>query len=181
MKKDIPCPKCGGSGICGSCSGTGYVMKGFPFKRRVLCDSCGGMSLCNVCKGSRRVSASSHSLGKIDLSRGSLGLEINGGRFYPIVKMGSHPPLEQKQIFSTAVDNEESIELHFGFGNDTKKEHNTSLGRVQLRGIPPAPKGVPQIEVTIQIDQRGDVSLYAMDNGNGKEIIVTGNFQTMIR
>ena len=171
MKKRIPCPICDGLGSCGRCSGTGFAMKGFIVKKRALCDVCGGTGQCSFCKGSGRVDAPS--LGKIDLNHGSLGVEVAGGGFYPLIAMGSHLPLEHREIFSTATHNQSYIEMQFAFGQDAKIENNTSLGRILLMGIPPAARGVPQIELTIRVDQDGDISLSAVEKGTGKEITVT--------
>ena len=171
MKKRITCPVCDGLGICKRCSGTRYVMKGFPFKRQALCDSCNGMGQCNFCEGSGRVDAPA--LGKIDLNRGSLGVEVAGGRFYPLIAMGSQLPVEHKEIFSTAAHSQNYIEMHFVFGQDIKTENNKSLGKIRLMGIPPAAGGVPRVELTIRVDQDGDISLSAMERGTGKEVTVT--------
>ena len=171
MKKRLPCPVCDGLGTCGRCSGTGFVMKGFIFKNRAICDVCGGTGQCSFCKGAGRVSAPS--LGKIDLDRGSLGVEVPGsGLFYPLIEMGSRPPLEHKEVFNAATHNQNYIEMHFAFGQDLNIKNNTSLGRVLLMGIPPATGGVPRVELTIRVDQDGDISLSAVEKGTGKEITV---------
>ena len=116
-----------------------------------------------------RVAYVPNRIGKIDLSRGSLGIETLGG-FTPVVKRGSQRPLTHRIIFSTAVDSQEIIEVRFAFGDTPMNVGNKSLGRLLLSGIKPAPKGVPQIEVTVDIDRHGEVSLSAVDKHTAQSI-----------
>ena len=105
-------------------------------------------------------------IGKIDLSRGSLGIGTQGG-FTPVINKGSQLPLTRRMIFSTLLDNQEILEVHFGFAGDN---YGKSLARLLLTGIKPAPRGVPQIEVTVNIDRHGDVSLSAVDKRTAQNI-----------
>ncbi len=109
----------------------------------------------------------------LDVTPLSLGIETVGGICTKLIPRNTTIPVERKQVFSTAVDNQPSVEVHVLQGEREMAAHNKTLGRFQLVGIPPAPRGVPQIEVTFDIDANGIVNVSAKDLGTGKEQAIT--------
>jgi len=109
----------------------------------------------------------------LDVTPLSLGIETLGGVFTKIIERNKTIPCQAKQIFSTAADGQTSVEIHVLQGERAMAAQNKTLGRFILDGIPPAPRGVPQIEVTFDIDANGIVSVTAKDLGTGKEQKIT--------
>jgi len=109
----------------------------------------------------------------LDVTPLSLGVETLGGVFDRIIERNTTIPTKKSKIYSTAVDNQPSVEIHVLQGERDMAEGNISLGRFNLLGIPPAPRGVPQIEVTFNIDANGIVNVRAKDLGTGKEQQIT--------
>jgi molecular chaperone DnaK len=109
----------------------------------------------------------------LDVTPLSLGIETLGGVFTKIIERNKTIPCQAKQIFSTAADGQTSVEIHVLQGERPMAAQNKTLGRFILDGIPPAPRGVPQIEVTFDIDANGIVSVTAKDLGTGKEQKIT--------
>ena len=105
----------------------------------------------------------------LDVTPLSLGIETMGGVFTRLVNRNTTIPVTEKQIFSTAADGQTSVEVHVLQGEREMAAYNKTLGRFQLGGIAPAPRGVPQIEVTFDIDANGIVKVSAKDLGTGKE------------
>ena len=105
----------------------------------------------------------------LDVTPLSLGIETMGGVFTRLVDRNTTIPVQKKQIFSTAADGQTSVEVHVLQGEREMAAYNKTLGRFQLGGIAPAPRGVPQIEVTFDIDANGIVKVSAKDLGTGKE------------
>ncbi|MBW1681460.1 MAG: molecular chaperone DnaK [Deltaproteobacteria bacterium] len=105
----------------------------------------------------------------LDVTPLSLGIETLGGVFTKLIEKNTTIPTKKSQIFSTAADNQPAVEIHVLQGEREMAAHNKTLGRFQLVGIPPAPRGVPQIEVTFDIDANGIVHVSAKDMGTGKE------------
>lgn len=105
----------------------------------------------------------------------SLGVETQGGIFTKIIEKNTTIPTRRSMIFSTAEDNQDFVNIHVLQGERELAQDNRSLGRFKLIGIPPAPRGVPQIEVTFEIDANGILNVTAKDLGTGKEqsIVVT--------
>jgi molecular chaperone DnaK len=99
----------------------------------------------------------------------SLGLETRGGLFTRIIDRNSTIPLRTSQNFTTVADNQSSVEIHVLQGEREVANGNRSLGKFELVGIPPAPRGVPQIEVTFEVDANGIVSVSATDKATGRE------------
>jgi molecular chaperone DnaK len=99
----------------------------------------------------------------------TLGVETMGGVRTPIIDRNTTIPAKRSQVFSTAADNQPSVEIHVLQGERPMAADNVSLGRFFLEGIPPAPRGVPQIEVTFDIDANGILHVRAKDLGTGKE------------
>lgn len=104
----------------------------------------------------------------LDVTPLSLGVETLGGVFTKIIERNTTIPTKKSQIFTTAADNQTSVEIHVLQGERPMAQHNTSLGRFHLDGIPPAPRGVPQIEVTFDIDSNGILSVTAKDLATSK-------------
>lgn len=104
----------------------------------------------------------------------SLGVQAKGNIFVKLIERGSAIPTKKSKIFTTVTDNQETVEIHVLQGEREIASENISLGRFELVGIPPAPKGVPQIEVTFDINANGIVSVYAKDlmTGNEQKIVV---------
>lgn len=113
----------------------------------------------------------------LDVTPLSLGLETLGGVATKLIDRNTTIPTSKSQIFSTAADNQPSVEVHIVQGEREMAHDNKSLGRVILDGIAPAPRGVPQIEVTFDIDANGILNVKAVDKGTGKEqhITITGS------
>ncbi|MGC9781503.1 MAG: molecular chaperone DnaK [Candidatus Heimdallarchaeota archaeon] len=105
----------------------------------------------------------------LDVTPLTLGIETLGGVFTPIVDKNTTIPTDKSQVFSTASDNQPSVEIHVLQGERKFAQDNVTLGKFQLIGLPPAPRGVPQIEVTFSLDVNGIVSVKAKDLGTGNE------------
>lgn len=105
----------------------------------------------------------------LDVTPLSLGIETFGGVFTKLIEKNTTIPTRKSQVFSTAADNQPAVSIHVLQGEREMAEHNKTLGRFELVGIPPAPRGVPQIEVTFDIDANGIVHVSAKDLGTGKE------------
>ena len=105
----------------------------------------------------------------LDVTPLSLGIETLGGVFTKLIEKNTTIPSKKSQTFSTAADNQNAVTIHVLQGEREFAEHNKSLGRFDLVGLPPAPRGVPQIEVTFDIDANGLVHVGAKDLGTGKE------------
>ena len=99
----------------------------------------------------------------------SLGLETRGGLFTKIIERNSTIPLRNSLTFTTVVDNQSSVEIHVLQGEREVAQGNRSLGKFELVGIPPNPRGVPQIEVSFEVDANGIVSVSAQDKTTGRE------------
>jgi molecular chaperone DnaK len=99
----------------------------------------------------------------------SLGLETRGGLFTKIIERNSTIPLRNSLTFTTVVDNQSSVEIHVLQGEREVAQGNRSLGKFELVGIPPNPRGVPQIEVSFEVDANGIVSVSAQDKATGRE------------
>ncbi|MGI6133529.1 MAG: molecular chaperone DnaK [Christensenellales bacterium] len=109
----------------------------------------------------------------LDVTPLSLGIETMGGVATKLIERNTTIPTKKSQIFSTAADNQTSVEIHVIQGERAMAADNKTLGRFELTGIPPAPRGVPQIEVTFDIDANGIVSVTAIDKGTGKSNNIT--------
>ena len=105
----------------------------------------------------------------LDVTPLSLGIETMGGVFTRLIDRNTTIPTKKSQIFSTAADNQSSVDVHVLQGEREMAAYNKTLGRFQLSGIAPAPRGIPQIEVTFDIDANGIVKVSAKDLGTGKE------------
>ncbi len=105
----------------------------------------------------------------LDVTPLSLGIETLGGVFTQLIESNSTIPSKKSQIFSTAADSQPSVEVHILQGERSMAVDNKSLGRFHLDGIPPAPRGIPQIEVTFDIDANGILNVGAADKATGKE------------
>ncbi len=109
----------------------------------------------------------------LDVTPLTLGIETLGGIATPLIERNTTIPTKKSQIFSTAADNQPSVEINVVQGERKMASDNTSLGRFILDGIPPAPRGIPQIEVVFDIDANGIVTVTAKDTGTGKEQKIT--------
>jgi len=109
----------------------------------------------------------------LDVTPLSLGIETLGGVFTRIIDRNTTIPTSKSQTFSTAADNQPSVDIHVLQGEREMASHNKTLGRFELSGIPPAPRGVPKIEVAFDIDANGIVHVSAKDLGTGKEQKIT--------
>ena len=109
----------------------------------------------------------------LDVTPLSLGIETLGGVFNKIIERNTTIPVKKSQVYSTAADGQTSVEIHVLQGEREMAAGNTTLGRFILDGIPSAPRGVPQIEVTFDIDANGIVNVTACDKGTGKEQHIT--------
>ena len=105
----------------------------------------------------------------LDVTPLSLGIETLGGVFTKLIEKNTTIPSKKSQVFSTAADNQPSVEVHVLQGEREIALHNRSLGKFHLDGIPPAPRGTPQVEVTFDIDANGILHVAAKDMGTGKE------------
>jgi len=113
----------------------------------------------------------------LDVTPLTLGIETLGGVFTPLIERNTTIPAKKNEIFSTAADNQPVVDIHVLQGERKMANVNKDLGRFNLDGIPPAPRGVPQIEVTFDIDANGIVTVSAKDLGTGKSqhITITGS------
>ncbi len=109
----------------------------------------------------------------LDVTPLSLGIETMGGVFNRIIDRNTTIPVKKSQIYSTAADGQTSVEIHVLQGEREMAAYNTTLGRFSLDGIAPAPRGIPQIEVTFDIDANGIVNVTACDKGTGKQQHIT--------
>jgi len=109
----------------------------------------------------------------LDVTPLSLGIETLGGVFTKLIERNTTIPTRKSEIFSTAADNQNSVEIHVLQGERPMARDNRTLGKFHLVGIPPAPRGVPQVEVTFDIDANGIVNVSAKDLGTGKEQKIT--------
>lgn len=109
----------------------------------------------------------------LDVTPLSLGIETMGGVFTKLIDRNTTIPTSKSQVFSTAADNQTAVDIHVLQGERSMASANKTLGRFQLADIPPAPRGVPQIEVTFDIDKNGIVNVRAKDLGTNKEQQIT--------
>ncbi|MDE1549052.1 molecular chaperone DnaK [Jeotgalibaca caeni] len=109
----------------------------------------------------------------LDVTPLSLGIETMGGVFTKLIDRNTTIPTSKSQVFSTAADNQPAVDVHVLQGERPMAADNKTLGRFQLTDIPPAPRGIPQIEVTFDIDKNGIVNVSAKDLGTGKEQQIT--------
>jgi molecular chaperone DnaK len=105
----------------------------------------------------------------LDVTPLSLGIETNGGVFTKLIEANTTIPTKKSEVFSTASDNQPAVDIHILQGERAMAADNRTLGKFQLTDIPPAPRGVPKIEVTFDIDANGIISVSAKDQGTGKE------------
>ncbi len=110
-----------------------------------------------------------HDITLVDVIPLSLGIETMGGVSTKLVEKNTHIPTKREQIFSTAADNQTSVEIHITQGERPMASDNKSLGRFILDGIPPAPRGMPQVEVVFDVDANGVLNVIAKDKSTGKE------------
>jgi molecular chaperone DnaK len=109
----------------------------------------------------------------LDVTPLSLGLETIGGVMKPLIPRNTTIPVRRSDIFSTAENNQSQVEVHILQGERQLAENNKSLGRFQLRGIPPAPRGIPQVQVSFDIDANGILQVTALDKYTGREQSIT--------
>ena len=105
----------------------------------------------------------------LDVTPLSLGIEIQGGICHKLIESNTTIPARKSEVFSTAADNQPSVEIHILQGERPMAADNRTLGKFHLDSIPPAPRGIPQIEVTFDIDANGILNVTARDKGTGKE------------
>jgi molecular chaperone DnaK len=109
----------------------------------------------------------------LDVTPLSLGIETLGGVMTPLIERNTTIPVKKSEVFSTAEDNQTSVDIHVLQGERSMASDNMSLGRFRLDGIPPAPRGIPQVEVTFDIDANGILDVAAKDKATGKEQKIT--------
>jgi molecular chaperone DnaK len=109
----------------------------------------------------------------LDVTPLTLGIETLGGVMTPLIARNTTIPTSKSQVFSTATDSQPSVEIHVLQGERQMANDNRTLGRFMLDGILPAPRGMPQVEVTFDIDANGILSVKALDKGTGKEQKIT--------
>lgn len=109
----------------------------------------------------------------LDVTPLTLGLEVEGGLLAPLIERNTTVPTNKTQVFSTASDNQPGVEIHILQGERPMARDNKTLGRFMLEGIPPAPRGVPQVEVTFDIDANGILKVTAKDKATGKAQDIT--------
>ncbi len=109
----------------------------------------------------------------LDVTPLSLGIETLGGVFTHLIERNTTIPSKKSQVFTTAEDNQTSVEIHVLQGERSMARDNVTLGRFHLTGIPPAPRGVPQVEVSFDIDANGIINVHAKDLGTGNEQKIT--------
>ena len=109
----------------------------------------------------------------LDVTPLSLGIETMGGVFTKLIERNTTIPTSKGQVFSTAADSQTAVDIHVLQGERPMASDNKTLGRFQLTDIPPAPRGIPQIEVKFDIDKNGIVNVSAKDLGTGKEQNIT--------
>src|SRR5207248_9898421 len=105
----------------------------------------------------------------LDVTPLSLGIETRGGVFTKLIERNTTIPTRKSEIFTTAEDNQPSVEVHVAQGESEMVAFNKTLGKFQLVGIPPAPRGMPQIEVSFDIDANGIINVSAKDLGTGNQ------------
>merc|ERR1711937_1057779 len=105
----------------------------------------------------------------LDVTPLSLGIETLNGVFTKLIESNTTIPTKKSETFSTAADNQPAVEIHVLQGERPMAKDNKTIGRFHLDGIPPAPRGVPQVEVTFDIDANGILNVSAKDKGTGKE------------
>lgn len=110
-----------------------------------------------------------HDITLVDVIPLSLGIETMGGVGTKLIERNTHVPTKKEQVFSTAADNQTSVEIHIVQGERPMAADNKSLGRFILDGIPPAPRGLPQVEVIFDVDSNGVLNVKAKDKSTGKE------------
>src|SRR5512138_2985493 len=113
----------------------------------------------------------------LDVTPLSLGVETLGGVMTVMIPRNTTIPTQKKEIYSTASDNQPSVEIHVLQGERAEARYNRTLGKFHLDGLPPAPRGIPKIEVTFDIDANGILSVAAKDTATGKDqrITITAN------
>ncbi|MFN2146353.1 MAG: Hsp70 family protein, partial [Anaerolineales bacterium] len=109
----------------------------------------------------------------LDVTPLTLGIETLGGVMTPMIERNTTIPVRKNEVFSTAEDNQTAVDIHILQGERTMANDNMSLGRFRLEGLPPAPRGLPQVEVTFDIDANGILNVTAKDKATGKEQKIT--------